>query len=137
MGPNIGCLVGENLDRSHLGRGQIIRSYSIGDVTGDGYVGELVGLNKADISQFFSNGNTKGSQNDSDTIGALVGANTENGLIKNSFSTGKAVGKSKVGGLVGINRDQAKIISSFSTGFVNGDIDFRSEEHTSELQSRG
>ncbi len=124
FGRNVGGLVGENLDRSNLGRGEIINSYSNGDVTGNRNVGGLVGINNADISQSFSNGNSKGNQNNSDTIGALIGENFENGIVKNSFSTGEAVGKSKIGGLVGVNRDQAMIITSFSTGFVNGDIDF-------------
>ena len=114
-GFGFGGLVGIN-------RGTIVASSSIGSVTGQDYVGGLVGQN--------SNGTISNSSSSSNVtseffaifggFGGLVGINTTESAISNSSSSGNVSGTENVGnvgGLVGIN--DGTIITSYSIGSVN------------------
>jgi hypothetical protein len=92
---DVGGLVGYNEE------GNILNSYSTGNVTGEYDVGGLVGENwDGNISNSYSTGNVSGELHN---VGGLVGRNYNGGTVSNSYSTGNVTGDNKVGGLVGYN----------------------------------
>jgi len=105
---NVGGLVG-------YGRGTIANCYSEASVTGDDYVGGLVGTNryKGTITNCYSTGSASGDW----VVGGLVGRNY--GTISNCYSTGSVNGYGDVGGLVGWNYT-GTISDCYSTGSVSG-----------------
>jgi hypothetical protein len=91
-----GGLVGGN-------SGTVKSSYSTGNVTGDSFVGGLVGWvgwNGGTVSNSYSNGSVTGNWG----VGGLVGWNY-GGTVNNCYSTGKVTGDEYVGGLVGEDHD--------------------------------
>ena len=101
----------------------ITSSYSTAEVTSSGnYVGGLAGENRGSISNSFAAGTVTGN----DYVGGLVGENGTGGNIISSYSTGAVTGDDYVGGLVGYNRGgsittsySAGLVTS-SGGFVGG-----------------
>jgi hypothetical protein len=94
--------------------GAVSNCYSTGSVSGT-YVGGLVGLI---YSAVVSNCYFTGSVNGSSAVGGLVGCNWY-GTVSNCYSTGSVSGSGiYVGGLVGSN--DGNISNSYSTGSVNG-----------------
>ncbi len=86
------------------------------DITGNFYVGGLVGVSSGIISSCSSSGNVVGGNY---YAGGLVGSN--NGQIYYSFSEGNIVGGDVyVGGLAGINSNGGIISNSYSTADVAG-----------------
>jgi hypothetical protein len=71
------------------------------DISGNEYVGGLVGYNNGSVSSSYSTGSVSASSGDS--MGGLIGRN--NGKVSNSFSSGSVSGSGPVGGLVGQNDD--------------------------------
>ena len=137
-GRYIGGLMGMN-------RGNITSSYSRGSISGNDYVGGLMGTNQYSgcITSSYSTGSVSGdysigglvgyilggsitsSYNASrvsgnDYVGGLAGFNYE-GSVTSSYSTGSVSGYSCIGGLVGTNQYGSSITSSYSTGSVSGD----------------
>ena len=99
--------------------GTISYSYATGDVTGDDYVGGLVGSSSAAISYSYATGDVT-SSGSSQYIGGLVGKNT--GTISYSYATGTATGSGYyVGGLVGYN--EGTISYSYASGTVTSTED--------------
>ena len=84
-----------------------------GSVTGNDYVGGLVGRNRGTISASYATGNADGSNQ----VGGLVGRNG-GGTISASYATGAADGSSSVGGLVG--RNDGTISASYAAGGATG-----------------
>jgi len=117
----IGGLVGDN-----QGSSTIHDSYSNATVTCRNYaytfVGGLVGLNEATITNSFATGTVNG--NGANDIGGLVGRNT--GTITNCYASGMINGGNYadsyqyVGGLVGHHRLSGSISNSFAVGAVSG-----------------
>jgi len=70
----VGGLVGDNAYS-----GAVINSYSTGSVTGDRYIGGLVGVNKGNISNSYSTGSVTGDKN----VNGLIGHNE--GTVYNSY----------------------------------------------------
>ncbi|MGB5925285.1 MAG: GLUG motif-containing protein [Dehalococcoidia bacterium] len=67
------------------------------NITGNDYVGGLVGDSKGTVSSCYSKGSvTGGSQ-----VGGLVGFNK--GTVSNAYSTANVIGQFDVGGLLGLN----------------------------------
>jgi hypothetical protein len=134
----VGALAGENL-------GTVSNSYSTGSVTGDGFVGGLLGGNlyRGTVSNSYSTGSVTGTSN-TGCVGGLVGYNEGNvsnsyatsnvtgnlgvgglvggnlGTISNSYATGNVTGDGFVGGLLGGNDDRGTVSNSYSTGSVTG-----------------
>jgi len=102
-------------------RGTVTDSYSTGDVTGESRVGGLVGDNSGTLS----NSHTGCTVSGDSQIGGLSGRNT--GTLSSSYATGVVSGNENVGGLVGFNWD-ATVSKSYATGAVNGE-----EEHIGGL----
>ena len=74
-------------------------SYAAASVTGDDYVGGLVGDNQGSVSDSYSTSSVTGEW----YVGGLVGDNDSTGIVSNSYSIGSVTGYSFVGGLVGSN----------------------------------
>ena len=107
----IGGLVGRN-------EGTITESSASGTVTGDDWVGGLVGwnglINSAhSISASRASGNVTGSGK---AAGGLVGRNA--GTIRASYATGTVTGAVSVGGLVG--HLLGAIVAAYASGDVTG-----------------
>ena len=110
---NIGGLVGINIP-IHSNNGSIINSYATGTVSGDWWVGGLVGSNSGNIISSFAYADVIGRGNE---VGGLVGNN--NGVVINSYATGAVigVGGEYIGGLVG-SRFSGSIINSYAISRV-------------------
>jgi filamentous hemagglutinin family protein len=86
-----------------------------GSVTGDIYVGGLVGYTNygSTISNSYITGDVTGSF----FVGGLVGANNNGGTVRNSYATGSVAGAvAYIGGLVGYNG--GTISNAYATGRV-------------------
>jgi len=115
FGREFGGLTGTN-------KGSISMSYSTGSVTGGWYVGGLVGTNLGSIFNSYSTGTVGGKGHGPVTydggVGGLIGDNSDEAIIINSYSTGLVSedGNNKpVGGLVGETHDP---MSEASIGFI-------------------
>ncbi len=111
----VGGLVGRQ-DRE----GAILRCSSSGSVSGDNYVGGLIGLIVGDwgvrmmpISECWSAGSVTGGGN----IGGLVGRNN-GGLLSNCYSKSSVSGSAYQGGLVGYN-DWGNAVNCYAAGHVS------------------
>ena len=120
---DVGGLVGVN------GGGTVSDSYSTGNVTGEWYVGGLVGATWGTVSNSYSTGNATGEW----YVGGLVGGNA--GIMSNSYSTGFVTGNSSVGGLVGEN-DEGTVSNSFWDTETSGQAtsDGGTGKNTTEMQ---
>jgi hypothetical protein len=94
--------------------GVIIDSYATGDVTGLNHVGGIVGQNRyGKVQRCYSSGNITGDYN----VGGLVGTNQDT-TITNCCSNCSVDAEDKVGGLVGLN--EGVVMASFSYSVVKG-----------------
>jgi hypothetical protein len=103
----IGGLAGANL-------GTVRNSYSTGSMTGDTWVGGLVGFNFEEGS--VSNSYSTGDVTSVSYAGGLMGGNA--GAVSNSYSTSHVAGDSGVGGLIAAT--SGTVSNSYSTGSVTG-----------------
>ena len=111
----VGGLCGSNGWWTNPG-GTIINCYSAGSVSGDWYVGGLLGRN--DYSSIVTNCYSVSSVNGDLKVGGLVGENYQ-GHVTNCYSMGSVNGNLKVGGLVGDN-NYSRVTNCYSTGSVSG-----------------
>jgi hypothetical protein len=93
--------------------GTVSNSYFTGNVSGNDDVGCLVGGNGGDVSNSYSTGSVSGNY----LVGGLMGGGT--GSVDNSYFTGSVSGQSRVGGLVG-GMSGTTVSNSYSTASVNG-----------------
>jgi len=94
-------------------------SYSSGSVTGEDYVGGLVGHNwgyyrEGMVSNCYAGGRANGNQ----LIGGLVGYNDLKGTVRSSYAAGNVSGDNSIGGLVGYNRGAVR--DCYARGGVTG-----------------
>jgi trimeric autotransporter adhesin len=94
-------------------------TYSSGNVTGNNFVGGLYGRNTAFTTISYSTANVSGN----DSVGGFVGLNNgllaaTNANISNSYATGNVIGVTNVGGFVGSN--EGRMTLNYSTGAVSG-----------------
>jgi hypothetical protein len=100
----VGALVGGN-------DGIVSNAYCSGNVTGDNYVGGLIGYNwKGTVSNSYSAGSVAGKWD----VGGLVGIN--GGTLTNCYSSSSITGWYSAGGLAGIN--EGTLTNSHSRGSV-------------------
>ena len=103
-----------------VGRGDsiITNSYAKGSVKGADYVGGLVGLSNGAITSSYATGSATATSSFAE-VGGLVGRLY--GSVMNSYATGSVTGAFSyfaIGGLVGLN--DGDITNSYATGFVTG-----------------
>ncbi len=94
--------------------GTVSDSYATGKLSGDWFVGGLVGGNSGTVSDSYATGNLSGDW----FVGGVVGR-TDEGTVNNSYATGNVNGSYEVGGLVGYNG--GTVSDSYATGNVSGD----------------
>ena len=94
----------------------VSNSYAIGSVTGEGYLGGLVGWNDGTVNNSYSSGSVTGWGY---CVGGLVGASA--GTVGNSYSTASVTGEGRVGGLVALNWHGGLVSNSYSSGSVTGE----------------
>jgi hypothetical protein len=103
-----GCLVG------HLDTGSITNCYvETGSVSGNDYVGGLLGSNSGAVTNCYFTGDVYGY----DTVGGLVGDN--GGSVMASYSYASVKGYDEVGGLVGRN-SSGEAVNCYARGDVFG-----------------
>ena len=107
---NVCGLAGENYE------GSVSDCYSTVDVSGNDYVGGLVGANLGSISDCYSTGDVSGDV----FLGGLVGISL--GSISDGYSTGDVNGVNIVGGLVGENSSPGEVWYCYSTGDISGEV---------------
>ena len=122
---NVGLLDAEVTGQSYVGalvgqsRATVSESYSTGRVTGTGnYIGGLVGQSYSTVTGSHSTASVLGAGSASDDVGGLVGWN--DGGISGSYSTGAVTGRSHVGGLIGSTYQNGTISESYSNSDVTG-----------------
>ena len=108
-GQRVGGLAGRTGTHSN-----VTANHVSGSVSGEVWVGGLVGVNDAFMTDCYSTAKVSGGI----VVGGLVGWNAN--LVLASYATGSVSGTSKVGGLAGLNRDV--VDSSYATGSVSGTI---------------
>lgn len=94
--------------------GDIIDSYATGSVSGELYVGGLVGNTSGEVRGCSAGGTVEGQE----YVGGLVGTS---GIVTESYATGAVSGGDIVGGLVGTTGHILE--NSFATGAVSGGYD--------------
>jgi hypothetical protein len=111
QGGKVGSLIGD------LNQGSVTSCYVEGvGISGDRYVGGLVGSTSGRILYCYSTGTVSGNS----YVGGLVGYVTD-ATINSSYSRANVTGNLEVGGLAGMTTDEASVISnSYATGSVKG-----------------
>ncbi len=119
---NLGLVGGSVSGNNYVGalvgfnNGNISTSYATGSVSGSGnFAGGLVGFNYGAISASYATGSISGGND----VGGLAGFNYGNS-ISNSYATGSVSGNDTVGGLVGLNGNGGTLVNSYATGNVIG-----------------
>jgi hypothetical protein len=97
-----------------LCRGMITACSTNSTVTGSSYVGGLVGKNTKSITSCIA----AGAVNGSNSVGGLAGVNDYSGTLTSCYATGKVSGVSSVGGLVAGSR--GPITNCYAIGTVSG-----------------
>lgn len=114
---NVGGLAGIAEINPGNGLYTIKNCHSTGSISGDTYVGGLIGFNYgANITGCYSSVNVTGKNN----IGGLLGANQLSSNLNKSFATGTISGESFTGGLIGHNGLNNKVEECYAVGNVDG-----------------
>lgn len=111
-------VTGNNYVGGLVGRneGEITGSCATGSVTGNLHVGGLVGINYGEITNSYAGGMVSGT---GINVGGLAGTNLL-GTITKSYATNTVIGTdNSVGGLVGLT-SSGTITDSYATGAVTG-----------------
>ena len=100
-GNNVGGVVGWNISS-----GNVKNCYNTGSVSGDSYVGGVVGFNSGTVKNCYNTGT--GTVTGKISVGGVVGQNNVSGIVTNCYNTGSVSGPdsgsgSYVGGVVGLN----------------------------------
>jgi len=88
------------------------------DVTGDAYVGSLVGRNVGTVERSSASGRVEGTYDVGGLVGRHFGGEVGSGTIRESYVTAGVTGDDTVGGLVGYNGGGDEITKSYATGDV-------------------
>ncbi|MCF7912099.1 MAG: PKD domain-containing protein [Candidatus Cloacimonetes bacterium] len=99
----------------------ISECYATGSVSGQSYIGGLVGVNynNSTISENYATCAVNGVE----YIGGLVGFNNNNSAVSNNYATGNVSGNESVGGLAGYNSNFSSISKCYAIGSVSGNIE--------------
>jgi filamentous hemagglutinin family protein len=111
---SVGGLVGSNGTASST----VEDSYALGDVTGTTNLGGLAGTNDGLIETDYAVGTVTGASG-SQNVGGLIGADI-GGSIEQSYAVGAVNGTQDVGGLLGFNSDNSTVLQSYATGAATG-----------------
>ena len=87
-----------------------------GSVSGNNYVGGVVGYNSGHVKNCYNTGSVSGN-----SVGGVVGYNS--GSVTNCYNIGDVSGSKYVGGVVGYNYSGGSVTNSYNTGAVSGGAD--------------
>lgn len=111
---------------SAVGSGALIRNLTLtnGDVTGQYYVGGLLGRVYSSGSLKINNCSVSGTIEGTDDVGILIGFVHGTANIRNCYTSGSATGRSSIGGLIGgigygFGVGSAEIKNCYSTAEVS------------------
>ena len=111
-GNYVGGIVGE-LKAS----GQIDKSFSSGNITGNNHTGGIVGCSYGTVSNSYSSSTVKGNS----YIGGIVGWSDSNSKVLNSYTTKDIIGTgSYTGGIAGWAGTSTQIANCYTTGNIIG-----------------
>ena len=118
-----GTVTGNNFVGGVVGRnrGTVENCYNTGTVTGNNFVGGIVGNNNpgASVENCYNTGSVSGPDSVSgNSVGGVVGYNG-NGIVTNSYNTGEVSGNNHVGGVVGLNSG-GSVENCYNIGEVSG-----------------
>jgi hypothetical protein len=99
---------------------KITNSYVVGNISGEGYVGGIVG--SADINSNISNSYTSVNIKAKNDVGGIVGYIGDS-MVTNSYAVGTVNGSVNVGGIAG-SISGGVITSAYVTANVSGDSNF-------------
>ena len=105
-----------------LNRGSVKDCDFTGSVSGGHYVGGVVGYNNGGTVTgciFSGSGSVSGVYN----VGGVVGYNISSGNVKNCYNTGSVKGDWYVGGVAGYNSSSSSVTNCYNTGTVSGGED--------------
>jgi len=94
-------------------RGTVQNCYVTGNVSGDGLIGGVVGINGGTMQNCYATGVVSGS----DHVGGVAGSNS--GTVQYCYATGSVSGNRRVGGVVGGNTD-GTVQNCYATGTILG-----------------
>ncbi|MDR3177542.1 MAG: hypothetical protein LBT96_01025 [Campylobacteraceae bacterium] len=97
----------------------ITNSYVVGNISGNGYIGGIVG--SAERNSTISNSFANVSINANSDVGGLVGY-IDSSVITNSYATGSVSGSFNVGGIAG-SISSGIIASAYAANVIEGDDD--------------
>lgn len=130
-GKGLGGLIGMNY-------GTVLRSFSTGSVSGNSYVGGLIGASYdgASASDKVENCYSTGSVTATDKVGGLIGV-VGSFTVNNSYSTGSVSGSTNVGGMIGADEGGSTSTSSFWDKTTSGKTTstFGTGKTTAEMQT--
>ncbi len=106
--------VGGLVGKNH---GTISNFYATGNVSGHSNVGGLIGVNWGTVNNSYSTASVSGSRDD---VGGLVGYNY--GIVNDSYAIGNVSGYNGIGGFIGYNYN-GMVSNSYATGSVKGNDD--------------
>ena len=118
-GNDIGGLVGRNRTADAM----IINSHASGAISGNQWVGSLIGSNGGKIINSYANGTVSGQ---GASIGGLAGDNSNaSSEVRNSYATGSVSSdgmprRARLGSLLGYVANNARVINSYAIGTVTG-----------------
>ena len=96
-----------------LDQGGTVKDLSVsGNVSGNNFVGGVVGLNRGSVENCYNTGEVSGN-----SVGGVVGYN--GGTVENCYNTGNISGNTS-GGVVGYNHSGGSVTNSYNTGSVSG-----------------
>ena len=101
-----------------LNGGTITDSYATGNVSGNAYIGGFVGEMTNSSAQISSSCSTSTVSSTGVDIGGFIGG-LDGGSISNSYSTGDVSGGSYVGGFAGYSYQATPISNSYAAGYVS------------------
>jgi hypothetical protein len=109
-----------------LNYGTVTNCYNTGGVSGKDYVGGVVGYNyNSSVSSCYNTGSVTATANFA-YAGGVVGENCANSSVENCYNTGSVTATEQyayAGGVVGYNYMSSTISNCYNTGSVSGDYD--------------
>ncbi|WP_211310101.1 beta strand repeat-containing protein, partial [Aquicella lusitana] len=128
---NVGVMNADITGQQYVGglvgsnSGTITDSFSTGTISGLYFTGGLVGYNSNDIATSYSSADVS-AQSGGAFTGGLVGYSTNAGsTITDTYATGAVSGFTNAGGLVGFLDASSAVSNSYSTGAVSGNAGSR------------
>jgi hypothetical protein len=116
---NLGLIDGNITGNDYVGGvvgynfGTVENCYTTGTITGISSLGGVVGRNHGTVQNCYATGDVNGDYN----VGGVVGSN-EYGMVRNCYATGDVDGDYYVGGAVGYN--DSTVENCYTTGTITG-----------------